>query len=80
MWVEIPDSLLDCMMKMPPQKIEKQRRRMQDFNVQLWIEANQGYIAAVVAYRAIAKRAMELGFITFDPNTQTWQGVNYHDD
>jgi len=80
MLIEVPDSLLHCMKKMPPQKIEKKRRRMQNFNVLSWIGANQGYIAAVIAYRAIAKRSMELGFTNFDPDTETWQGVDYHED
>ena len=79
MILEIPDRVLLHMREMPPQKIDKSKPSRRKYNLHLWI-GRMSHVAIFMTYRAIAKRAEEMGWIKFDPETETWKGVDYHGD
>lgn len=77
MTIEIPDRILLHMREMPPQKIDKSKPWRMKHNLYRWI-GSMSHIAIFMTYQAIAKRAEEMGWIKFNPETETWQGVDYH--
>lgn len=81
MMIEVPDEFLEYVRKMPPQKVDKDRR-IKNINPLLWIEEKktEACIVMVMVYRAILERGIELRMIRYDQGTQTWQGVDYNGD
>lgn len=90
MLIEIPNNWIDFMKKMPKQKEvdigEPGAHMTRDKNVLKWIrqalygDVGLSCVPAFIIYVEIEKKAEQLGLITFDPETRTWQGVDYGGD
>lgn len=88
MLIEIPDGWIDFMKRMPDREgIEPGKpdlHMMHSDGITQWISQiiGTGISSVVILYvcGGIAKRAEELGLMTYDPETHTWKGVDYGED
>lgn len=81
MTIEIPDRFLELMKKMPAVSKSGKYKHVKDGDLLAKIiHKKELCVTMVIVCRAIAKRSEEMGWIRFDPDTQTWQGVDYDGD
>jgi len=65
------------MREMPPQAIDRSKPWRMKYKLYQWIGSGASCVAIMMVYQAIAKRTEEMGWIRFDPETETWQGADY---
>ena len=90
MIIEIPDNWITFTRNMPSQKGicagTPDRHMMHSDDIVQWIDqtirkgTGSACVVPLFVCGGIAKRAEELGYIHYDPETHTWKGADYGKD